>query len=260
MTRFAGKVALVTGGVGTIGMECCRQFLADGGSVVVNSRNQSRCEATAGQLASGLGDGVRARIIAAAGDVSSISDCERLVARTEDDFGRLDNVIHCALSPVDGLQGSFERTDPALYEMLMKQAVCAPMYLAHAALPALRRSGGGSIVAFPSDAGKVAAPNQSMVGTTRAAVMMFMRSIALEVSADRIRCNCIAPTYVDTPELRETMSTGPHAERIAKATSRARLGLPAPSEIAAMAMFLCSDDAAHLTGQIISINGGLNAA
>ncbi len=259
MTRFADKVALVTGGVGTIGMECCRQFLANGGSVVVNGRDQSRCETAARKLATGVGDGAHARIIAAAGDVSSFAECERLVARTEDDFGRLDHVIHCALSPIAGLQGPFERTDPAHYEMLMKQAVCAPMYLAHAAVPALRRSGGGSIVAFPSDSGKVAAPNQSMVGTTRAAVMMFMRSIALEVSAYKIRCNCVAPTYVDTADLREAISTGPHAARIAKATSRARLGLPVASEIGAMAMFLCSDEAAHLTGQVISINGGLNA-
>lgn len=260
MTRFTGKAALVTGGVGTIGIECCRQFLAEGGSVVINSRNQTRCDEAAAMLAAEPGDGARDRILALAGDVSQFSECERIVTAMEARFGRLDHMIHCALSPLAGLQGLFENTDPALYETLMQQAICAPMYLARAALPALKRSGGGTIVAFPSDSGKVAAANQSMVGTTRAAVMMFMRSLAMEVSADKIRCNCIAPTYVDTPALREATTTGPHAARFAKATARAKLGLPTAEELAALAMFLCSDAAAHLTGQVISVNGGLSAA
>ncbi len=258
MADFAGQVALVTGGVGTIGIECCRQFIAGGGSVVLNSRSQPRCDKAARQLATDAS--VESRILALAGDISNFTECGRIVAAAEDRFGRLDHVIHCALSMIPGLQGPFERTDPSLYEEQMKQAICAPMYLAQAALPALKRAGGGTILAFPSDAGKVAAPNQSLTGPTRAAVMMFMRSLALEVSAHAIRCNCIAPTYVDTAALRASLTVEPHGPRMATAIKRAKLGLPTPQEIAAMAMFLCSEAAAHLTGQVISMNGGLSAA
>jgi 3-oxoacyl-[acyl-carrier protein] reductase len=201
-----------------------------------------------------------ADIVAITANIADHAECIALVSKVEEAFGRLDHVVHCALSPQPGLQGLFEQTDPAQYLALMQQAVCAPMFLAHAALPALRRAGGGSIVAFPSDSGKVAAPNQTMVGPTRAAVMMFMRTLALEVSAYGIRCNCIAPTYVDTPSLRQMMASGPHGHRIAKATSRAKLGLPTSEEIAALVLFLCSPSAAHLTGQVISVNGGLSAA
>jgi NAD(P)-dependent dehydrogenase (short-subunit alcohol dehydrogenase family) len=257
MSHFQGRVAIVTGGVGTIGSECSRQLLDLGASVVLNGRNQERCEAAAAKLAAATGAGDR--IMPLAADVSDLAQCIRLVEETERLFGRVDYIIHCALSPLAGLQGLFETTDPSLYQELMKQAVCAPMYLVHAALPALKRAGGGTILAFPSDSGKVAAPNQSMVGTTRAAVMMFMRSIAMELSAHAIRCNCIAPTYVDSPIMQSALA-GTHGSRIAKATSRAKLGLPTAEELAALAVFLCGPGGKHLTGQVISVNGGLSAA
>jgi NAD(P)-dependent dehydrogenase (short-subunit alcohol dehydrogenase family) len=244
------ETAIITGGAGLIGFETARQFAKAGACV-------ARCEAAAERLREEVPD---AQVAAIAADVSDYAMCLDLVARSEAAFGRVDFLIHCALSPIQGLAGPFEETDPALYGALMQQAICAPMYLARAVLPAMRRAGGGAIIAFPSDAGKVAAPNQTMVGSTRAAVMMFMRSLALEASADGIRCNCIAPTYVDTPNLRQAMQTGPHAQLMAKAVARAKLGLPTPQELAALALFLCSPAAQHITGQVISVNGGLNAA
>jgi NAD(P)-dependent dehydrogenase (short-subunit alcohol dehydrogenase family) len=254
---LSGRVAIVTGGVGTIGFETASQLAAAGASVVINGRDQARCEAAVERLRE---QGPKVRALGVAADVSERQACVELVAQAENAFGRLDFLIHCALSPIPGLAGPFEHTDPEKYAALMQQAICAPMYLCHAALPAMRRAGGGAIVAFPSDAGKVAAPNQTMVGATRAAVMMFLRSLALEAAADAIRCNCIAPTYVDTPGLQQAMQGGPHAQRISKAAARARLGLPTPGELAALAVFLCSPAAAHLTGQVISVNGGLHAA
>lgn len=250
------QVAIVTGGAGVIGSETAVQLAAAGWAVVINGRDPQRCDAAAERLRARFPD---AAVLPVVADLTDYAACQRLVAETEAAFGRLDAVIHCAMSSPPGLTGLFEGTDPAQYEALMRMTVCNVMYLCRAALPALARAGGGAIVAFPSDSGKVAAPNQTMVGTTRAAVMMFMRSLALEASAQKVRCNCIAPTYVDTPALRRALD-GPHAGRIAKATAKARLGLPTPEELAALAVFLCSPAAAHLTGQVISVNGGLSAA
>jgi NAD(P)-dependent dehydrogenase (short-subunit alcohol dehydrogenase family) len=252
-----GRVALITGGAGTIGSETALQLAQAGAAVVINGRDQARCEAAAERVRAEVRGAEVAVIVA---DVTDYAQCQRLVAETEARFGRLDTLVHCAMGSTPGLAGPFEATDPARYEEAMRRVVVAPMYLCHAALPAMKRAGGGAIVAFPSDAGKVAAPNQAVVGPTRAAVMMFLRSLALEVSADGIRCNCVAPTYVDTPGLRQAMQGGPHGSRIAKAAARARLGLPTPAELAAMAVFLCGPAAAHLTGQVISVNGGLHAA
>jgi NAD(P)-dependent dehydrogenase (short-subunit alcohol dehydrogenase family) len=251
------EAAIITGGAGVIGFETALQLARAGASIVLNGRDAARCDAAAERLRQEVPN---ARVEAIAVDVSDYDNCLDLVARSEAAFGRVDFLIHCALSPISGLSGPFETTDPAFYAALMQQAICAPMYLARAVLPAMRRAGGGAIIAFPSDAGKVAAPNQTMVGATRAAVMMFMRSLALEASTDNIRCNCIAPTYVDTPDLRQAMQSGPHAKRITKAAARARLGLPTPQELATLALFLCSPAAQHITGQVISVNGGLHAA
>jgi NAD(P)-dependent dehydrogenase (short-subunit alcohol dehydrogenase family) len=254
---LSGRVAIVTGGAGTIGFETAAQLAAAGAAVVLNGRDQARCEGAVARLKTTM---PAVRALAVAADVSAYENGLDLVDQAEQVFGRLDFLIHCALSPIPGLAGTFEQTDPVKYPALMRQAICAPMYLCRAALPAMKRAGGGAIVAFPSDAGKVAAPNQTLVGATRAAVMMFMRSLALEASADAVRCNCIAPTYVDSPALRGAMEAGPHASRIAKAAARAKLGLPTAGELAALAVFLCSPAAAHLTGQVISVNGGLSAA
>ncbi len=251
-----GRAMLVTGGAGRIGLETAAQFAAAGGAVAINGRDLSRLQAAADRIRERAPD---ARVATLAFDVTDPAACARLVAEAEGELGRLDALVHCAMAPAPELAGPFHATDPSLYAGMMVKTVCAAMYVCHAALPALKRAGGGAIVAFPSDAGKTPAPNQTMVGATRAAVMAFFRNLALEASADAIRCNCIAPTYVDSPEMRAAME-GPHASRIAKATARAKLGLPTAAELAALAVFLCGPAGAHLTGQVISVNGGLNAS
>lgn len=256
--QLSGRVALVTGGAGAIGFDICAQFAAAGAAVVVNGRKLEKCEAAAVRLRELY---PKVTVLALAADLTDHAACVALVAETEAALGRLDAAVHCAVSAPPGIVGRFEQTDPAQFPALMQQAICTLMNLCHAALPALRRAGGGSIVAFGSDAGKVAAPNQTMIGATRAGAMMFIRSLALEASADAIRCNCISPTFVrDTPVYQHMMDADGGSGRAARATSRAKLGLPTPGELAALTVFLCGPSAAHLTGQVISVNGGLTAA
>jgi len=255
---LSGKVVLVTGGAGAIGFEICAQALEAGATVVVNSRKQDRCEAAVARLLQRVPG---AQALAMAADTTDYAACVQLVADIEARAGRLDGVVHCAVSAPHGVTGKFEQTDPAQYPALMVQSICNLMNICHAALPALKRAGGGSIVAFSSDAGKVAAPNQTMIGSTRAAAMMFIRSLALEASAHNVRCNCVSPTFVkDTPVYDYIMDQDPAFGRAARATSRAKLGLPTPGELAALTLFLCGPGSAHMTGQVISVNGGLNAA
>jgi NAD(P)-dependent dehydrogenase (short-subunit alcohol dehydrogenase family) len=256
--NLAGQVVIVTGGAGGIGLEVCAQASAAGASVVVNGRNLERCEAAATGLRDRNAEGV---FLPLAADLTHYADCVRLIAETSAAFGRVDAIVHSAVSGPPGVSGRFETTDPSQYPALMVQSLCTLMNLCHAALPALKEAGGGSIVAISSDAGKVAAPNQTMTGTTRAGAMMFIRTLALEVSAYAIRSNCISPTFVrDTPIYDRMMAADGGSGRAARATSRAKLGLPSPADLAALTVFLCSPAAAHLTGQVISVNGGLTAA
>lgn len=255
---LAGKTYLVTGGAGAIGFEVCAQLLDAGAKVVVNGRDGARCREAADRLnASRAQEGA----LGVAADVGDYAACVRLVSDAEAWGGRLDGAVHCAVSGPGGITGRFEQTDPAAYSALMDQSVCTLLNLCHAMLPALKRAGGGSLVAFSSDAGKVAAPNQTLIGATRAAAMMFMRTLALEVSAYGVRSNCISPTFVaDTPVYDRMLALDPQSGRAARAVSRAKLGLPTPGELAALTVFLCGPAGAHLTGQVISVNGGLSAA
>lgn len=254
---LTGQVVVVTGGAGAIGFEVGKRFAQAGAAVVINGRGRERGDAAAARLKE-LVPGAVALSVAA--DLTDYAACTRLVAETEAGLGRLDAVIHCAAGGPPGITGKFEGTDPGHYTVFLQQALSTLMNLCHASLPALRRAGGGSIVAYSSDAGKVAGPNQTMIGSTRAAAMMFIRSLAFEASADAIRCNCISPTFVaDTPIYERMM--GPEGRgRAAKATARAKLGLPTPGELADLTLFLCGPAGAHLTGQVISVNGGLTAA
>jgi 3-oxoacyl-[acyl-carrier protein] reductase len=118
---------------------------------------------------------------------------------------------------------------------------------------------GGSIVTFASDSGRVAAPNQTMVGATRAAIMMFTRSLSLETAAQGVRVNCISASYIRDTPVYDLVMSGPLASRARTAAARAGLGLPGPEDIAELAVFLCSDTSSHLTGQVISVNGGVSA-
>jgi len=114
------------------------------------------------------------------------------------------------------------------------------------------------LVAFASDAGRFAAPRQTVVGASRGAIMAFVRNLAVEVARDGVRVHCVSPSFVDGTESAKRLAER-NGERMAKARARAGLGLPTPEDIAPMVLFLCGDGARRITGQVISINGGLNA-
>ena len=109
---------------------------------------------------------------------------------------------------------------------------------------------------FASDAGRFAAPRQTILGGVFGGIMAFVRNLAVEAARDGVRVHCISPSYVrDTPVFQRHAASG----RGETAAQRAGLGLPTPKDIAPLALFLCGPDSSKMTGQIISINGGLNA-
>jgi NAD(P)-dependent dehydrogenase (short-subunit alcohol dehydrogenase family) len=129
--------------------------------------------------------------------------------------------------------------------------------LTHAVLPCLSRRG-GTLIAFASDAGRFAAPHQSLIGASRAAIIGFVRNLAIEVARDSVRVHCISPSFVEgTASAQRTAAQ--NGDRLETARRRAGLGLPTAADIAPLVLFLCSEDARRITGQIISINGGMNA-
>lgn len=120
---------------------------------------------------------------------------------------------------------------------------------------------GGSIVAVASDAGKVATPAETVIGAMEAAVIMFSRTLAMEVSRQGIRVNVVTPSLVANTVSYDRVMSGETSGRIfGKATSKAKLGLPTPEDVAPLAVFLSSPSASKITGQAVSVNGGISAA
>jgi 3-oxoacyl-[acyl-carrier protein] reductase len=126
--------------------------------------------------------------------------------------------------------------------------------LSFAALPHLAKQG-GTIIGFASDAGRFAAPHQSIVGAAYGGIMAFVRNLAMEVSRSGVRVHCISPSYVENTPILEKLERAGRAETARK---RAGLGLPSPEDIAPMTLFLCGPGAKKITGHVFSINGGLN--
>lgn len=242
------KVMLVAGGTGSIGLAVAKEARARGWAVVVHGRS---LEKTAG-LAEGLGEHAGAVAV----DTSRPDAAEVLIAEASAIFGRLDAVVDCVSTGPVGyrLTGRFADVEPAGITPFYDLSAAWFARLAHAAYPELARRG-GTLIAFVSDAGKFAAPNQTTVGAARAATIGFVRNLAVEAARDGIRAHCISPSFVLESRTAELMGS----RRLETAASRAGLGLPTPADIAPMTVFLCGDGAAKISGQVISVNGGLNA-
>lgn len=243
------KVMLISGGSGSVGAAVAKHAVTQGWTVVVHGRREAKASA----LTAELGEDV-ARAVAI--DIHTENAAELLVARSAALFGRLDAVVDCsATGPASvRLTGLFKDTEPAGYGAFLDLSAAWFQRLAHASYPNLAERG-GTLIAFVSDAGRFAAPRQTIVGAARAATIGFVRNLAVEAARDGIRAHCVSPSYVAGSASAEQMGS----ERMAKAAARAGLGLPTAADIAPLVLFLCGDGAGKITGQVISVNGGLNA-
>lgn len=238
---------LIAGGTGSVGSAIAREASAQGWTVVVHGRSLEKLTTLVAELD---------EIWCIPGDLADEGSAERMVEEAVGFHGRIDAVIDCtATGPTEGrITGLFKDTTPPAFGTVLDLSAGWFQRLAHAAYPHLAAHG-GTLIAFVSDAGKFAAPNQTLIGSARAATIGFVRNFAVEAARDGIRAHCISPSYIAMSESARKMGS----ERMAKAAARAGLGLPTPEDIAPLALFLCGDGAARITGQVISVNGGLNA-
>ncbi|HUD27419.1 MAG TPA: SDR family oxidoreductase [Novosphingobium sp.] len=241
-------VLLVAGGSGSIGSTIARMALDEGWTVALHGRDPGKLQALVEDMVRfGTVDGFVA-------DLWEDDAAEVLVAEVAEQYGRIDAVIDCTATGPQGITGLFPDTAPEVFGDFLKVSVGWIERLAHAAYPYLSEAG-GTLIAFISDAGIFAAPRQTLIGAARAGTIGFIRNFAVEAARDGIRAHVISPSYVAGSESARRMGS----ERMAKAASRAGLGLPEAEDIAPLALFLCGDGARRITGQVISVNGGLNA-
>lgn len=245
--RFAGKTAIVTGGASGIGAAFVSRFVAEGGSVTIADLDTER----AMTLAAELGDGVAHEHVDVADAAAFAPLAERTVAR----FGGIDILFNNA-----GM-GNFGLTpDMAIDQWRRCIAVNldAVFFACRAIIPHMKARGGGAIINTASASGMAADYGFTAYNAAKAGVINYTRCLAIDHARDNIRANAICPGPVDTPLLTRGVDAieGLRArwEQVVPSERFAR-----PEEIAAVALFLASDDASGVTGASIPVDGGLTA-
>ncbi|MCA0871536.1 SDR family oxidoreductase [Seohaeicola saemankumensis] len=248
MADLSGQRVLVIGGTAGIGRACARRMIAAGARVTVAGRNRDRGAAAAAELGADL----------VCGDASRPADAQQMVDDAADLMGGLDVL----LSGAGGDPMPRLLRDIALDELMGDVAgSLAPVILpARAAYDRMAAQGHGCILMIASDAGKLATPGESAIGAAMAGIAMFGRAMAIEARRDGIRVNCLTPSIVRGTPLYDRLMADPFAAKLfAKAETMAGLGVVDPQDLAELAAFLASPAAARITGQTISVTGGISA-
>jgi 2-hydroxycyclohexanecarboxyl-CoA dehydrogenase len=233
--------AIVTGGGGAIGAATVHALAEAGMRVVVCARTEEVARSVTGGAE------------AFGGDLADPASVDALVAAIAA-AGPVDVLVHCAGW---GEVQPFLETTPETWDTLLAVNLRAAIQLTHAILGQMAERGWGRLVFVGSDAGRVGSRNEAVYSAAKGGVHAFAKSIAHEVARRGVTSNVVSPGPTETPRLATYRETYP--EKMAPLLRRIPLGrVGAPEDAAALIAFLCSDAASYITGQVISVNGGLH--
>jgi NAD(P)-dependent dehydrogenase (short-subunit alcohol dehydrogenase family) len=249
--KLAGQVAIVTGGASGQGRATALLFAREGARVVVGDINNG-AEETARLII--REEGGQAAAVKA--DVSKTAEVRNLVDTAVSRYGRLDKHINNAGATLwKGIEDTTEEEWDRILDINLKGVFLGCKF----AIPAMRESGGGSIVNIASGAGLIGLPQHFAYCAAKAGVIHLTKSLALDHGHDNIRINCICPGAVLTPMLGEAIDLDDPAQRERMARQNALGRIAEPEEIARVSVFLCSKEASFMTGAAMLVDGG-NAA
>lgn len=242
--RFEGRTALVVGGASGIGRATAQRLASEGAVIAVADLDVELARHVAGDIESAHAFEV---------DIGEPESVRAMVADVESALGPPVVVVQAA--GWDRIS-RFVETDPDFWDRVLDINLRGPIAVAHAVLPAMIEHSGGSIVFISSDAGRVGSSGEVVYSGAKGGVIAFAKALAREVSRHQIRVNCVSPGPTETPFLQ---IFGPDSEKILDAMIRQTplRKLATPGDIASAIAFLASDDAGHITGQTLSISGGL---
>lgn len=249
------KVCLVFGGTGGIGLSCVEAFAAAGADALfIVGRNKQRGQTTLEALKDKYSD---SRFMFCSADASTIEGAEKATAECIAAFGRIDILLMTGGG--DPMPRLFHECEPEDIPRTIQGSLLSAILPSRAVIPHMINQKSGVILTMASDAGKVTTPGETVVGAAMAGVIMFTRALANEVKRSGIRVNCISPSIVKNTSLYSKLMQDPFCNKLfSKAEKMAALGVVEPEDLANLAVYLASPAAGKLSGQAISLNGGIS--
>jgi 2-hydroxycyclohexanecarboxyl-CoA dehydrogenase len=246
MRGLEGRNVIVTGGGGAIGAAICRRFAGYGARVGVFDKNLDGAKKVAGEI-KGFASGV---------DITDYAAVGKAIAQFEKDAGPTDVLVNNA-----GWDKfvNFVDTTPELWDQIIAINLRGPVNMSHVVLKGMVARGHGRVVNIASDAGRVGSSQEAVYSACKGGIIAFTKTVAREVARKGITLNAVCPGPTETPLLAAAAGEGERGERMRAALINAipmkRVGQP--DDIPGAVCFLASDDAAFITGQTISVSGGL---
>jgi 2-hydroxycyclohexanecarboxyl-CoA dehydrogenase len=242
---FKDKIAVVTGAASGIGQATAQALAEAGATVVAADINRENGEAAAAAIRA---KGLKAEFFPV--DLTDEASINAFAAAVQAKHGAVDILVNGAGW---GQTRPFWDPTPGLWEKLIALNFMGPMQLAKALLPKMMERGSGKIVNIASDAGRVGSLGETVYSGAKGGLIAFTKSLARETARYSINVNCVCPGPTETPLLFAVPET--HLEAFKKAIPFRRFGKP--SEIADAVVFFASDRASYITGQVLSVSGGL---
>jgi NAD(P)-dependent dehydrogenase (short-subunit alcohol dehydrogenase family) len=250
MERLEGKRAIVTGAGSGIGRAIALRLASEGASVVVSDVDQGAVETVASEI--------EGETVIRKTDVTRSGEVEALVETAVEAWGGLDVMVNNAGV---GVAGTATNTSEEDYEMVMDVCLRGTFLGMKYAIPAIRDSGGGSVINMSSVAALVGITDRAVYSAAKGAILAITRAAAIDHVGENVRVNCIAPGTVDTPWIGR-ITAGYDDPEEARANMQARQPhgrFVTPEEIAAMAAYLASDESASVIGACMIVDGGVTA-
>jgi len=249
--RFEDKVAIVTGGARGMGRAISLGFAREGANIGFCDLLEEEANQTGADIKAAGSDALFMKV-----DITDNAAVIKWVKAVEDKFGKIDIVVNCAGYDMPLF---FLKCDEERRAKSVAINFTGPMNVTHAALPGMIERNYGKIIFISSDAGRVGQAGSAVYSGCKGAVIALGKSLARELVRNKINVNSIAPGPTDGPLLQESAKANPKLiEALNKSVPWGRVAQP--EEIAEAVLFLCSDAAGYITGQTLSVNGGLNMA
>jgi len=255
-TALTGKVALVCAASRGIGKAVARGIAAEGAMVAICARSQPALDAAADEIRAETG----AEVLALVADVSRQADIESIVEKTIRRFGRLDILVTNSGGPKAGLFGALTDAD---WGEAVNLVLLSTVRLCAAAVPHMRRAGGGRVIHITSVSAKQPIPGLMLSNALRPAVTGFAKTLAAELARDNILVNCVAPGYTRTERVVELAEAAAAREGVPVEAVQRRnaqeipLGRMAePEDLADAVVFLASERGRSITGTTMTVDGG----